>query len=209
MVPNPRRHWPAVAGFTMIELMIAIVMLMIGVVAVAQLVPNAMQSNFRNRYDSTGLIIAQRQLEQMLNQPLDAGQPVVGSHYTFQMVPPGGGTPVAINIGIRSPGSGCAPFTGFNCSAAGASVVALPSGHLAINWTGQTSASVPAGYINNFVNTEGFQYETRWRVITLYQTINGANIEVGKRIIISTRGGPPGVARPPVTLTGMTSFGAR
>jgi Tfp pilus assembly protein PilV len=51
----------------MIELMIAIVMLLIGVVAVAQLVPNAMQSNFRNRYDSTGLILAQRQLEQMMN----------------------------------------------------------------------------------------------------------------------------------------------
>jgi len=192
----------------MIELMIAIVMLMVGVVAVAELVPKAMQSNFRNRYDSTGLILAQRQLEQMLKQPLDAGRPAVGAHYTFQMVPPGGGTPVAINIGLRNPAFAC-PFTGVICSAAGANVITLPSGHLVIDWTGQATASVPAGYINNFVNNEGYQYETRWRVITIYQNINGANIEVGKRIIISTRGGPRGVAQPPVTLTGMVTFGVR
>ena len=49
----------AAAGFTMIELLIAIVILLIGVVAVAQLVPNAIRSDFRNRYDSTALILAQ------------------------------------------------------------------------------------------------------------------------------------------------------
>ncbi len=52
----------AAAGFTMIELLIAIVILLVGVVAVAQLVPNAIRSDFRNRYDSTALILAQQQM---------------------------------------------------------------------------------------------------------------------------------------------------
>lgn len=62
----------AAAGFTMIELMIAILILLVGIVAVAKLVPAAIDTNFRNRNDSTGLIAAQRQLEQMARQPLDA-----------------------------------------------------------------------------------------------------------------------------------------
>jgi hypothetical protein len=78
-----------------------------------------------------------------------------------------------------------------------------------IDWTGQDTAAVPVGYINNFQNAEGYQYETRWRVVTIYQNINGANIEVAKRFVLSTRGGPPGVAQPPATLTGMVTFGTR
>lgn len=61
-------------GFTLVELAIATVVLLVGVVAVMQLVPNAMQSNLRNRYDSSAVVIAQRLLDQMMSQPLSATQ---------------------------------------------------------------------------------------------------------------------------------------
>lgn len=59
------------AGFSMIELLIAIMVLMVGVVAVAELIPRAVQLNFRNRNNSTSLIWAQRTIEQMAAQAID------------------------------------------------------------------------------------------------------------------------------------------
>lgn len=55
----------------MIELLIAIVILLVGIVSVAELVPAAIETNYRNRNDSTALIMAQRLLEQMGRQPLN------------------------------------------------------------------------------------------------------------------------------------------
>ena len=82
---KPRRE----AGFTMIELLVSIMILMVGIVAVAELVPKAIQSNFRSRNDSTALIAAQRLLEQMSAQQLNgiafacAGAAPPGGHYAF------------------------------------------------------------------------------------------------------------------------------
>jgi Tfp pilus assembly protein PilV len=59
-------------GFTLTELTIATLVLMFGVVAVMQLVPAAMQANLRNRYDTTTVVLAQRELDQMITQPLSA-----------------------------------------------------------------------------------------------------------------------------------------
>jgi hypothetical protein len=44
--------------------------LLVGLVAIAQLVPASLLLNFRNRMDSSALVFAQRQLDQMLDQPL-------------------------------------------------------------------------------------------------------------------------------------------
>ncbi len=59
-------------GFTLIELAIAIVVLMVGIVAVVQVVPVAMQTNLNSRRDTTATVVAQRELDQMLNQPLSS-----------------------------------------------------------------------------------------------------------------------------------------
>lgn len=72
--PQTRRR-TAQAGFSLVELLIAIAVLLVGIVAVAQLIPMAMTSNFKNRNDSTGLIAAQRQLEEMARQNLDTQMP--------------------------------------------------------------------------------------------------------------------------------------
>jgi len=59
-------------GFTFIELAIAVVILLFGIVAVVQLVPAALLSNNANRQDTMSTVIAQRELEQMLLQSLSA-----------------------------------------------------------------------------------------------------------------------------------------
>ena len=63
---NPSR------GFSLVEVMIATVILLIGLVGVAQLVPASMLINQKGRLDSTSLVFAQRELDQMLAQKLEA-----------------------------------------------------------------------------------------------------------------------------------------
>jgi len=59
-------------GFSILEMLLATVILLVGLVAVAQLVPASILLNFRNRTDSSALVFAQRELDQMLDQPLTA-----------------------------------------------------------------------------------------------------------------------------------------
>ncbi|OLE48417.1 MAG: hypothetical protein AUG46_03625 [Acidobacteria bacterium 13_1_20CM_3_58_11] len=58
------------AGFSLLEMMFATVILLVGLVAIAQLVPATILLNFRNRTDSSALVFAQRELDQFLDQPL-------------------------------------------------------------------------------------------------------------------------------------------
>src|SRR5712671_8134828 len=57
-------------GFSILEMMIATVILLVGLVAIAQLVPASILLNYRNRTDSSALVYAQRELDQFLGQPL-------------------------------------------------------------------------------------------------------------------------------------------
>jgi prepilin-type N-terminal cleavage/methylation domain-containing protein len=59
-------------GFSILEMMLATVILLVGLVAIAQLVPASILMNYRNRTDSSALVFAQRELDQMLDQPLTA-----------------------------------------------------------------------------------------------------------------------------------------
>jgi prepilin-type N-terminal cleavage/methylation domain-containing protein len=70
---HERRRGPGrkEGGFTLTEVLIAIVILLVGIVAVAQLVPASIGSNSANRNDSSALVFAQRELDQFLNQPLN------------------------------------------------------------------------------------------------------------------------------------------
>jgi hypothetical protein len=51
-------------------MMLATIILLVGLVAIAQLVPASILLNYRNRTDSSALVFAQRQLDQLLDQPL-------------------------------------------------------------------------------------------------------------------------------------------
>lgn len=203
MPAHPVSRRSATAGFTLIELMIAVLLLIVGLVAVAQLVPAAIRSNFRNRYDSSGLIAAQRQLELMMAQEMDVGAPPQGGDYSFNATMPDG-TAWVVNMGLNASSGACPPPAP---SDAGAVAVTLPNGTWVIDWTQPRVA----GYFNTFTSaerraSESYQYESRWRVMTFYECISGFARPVGKRIILSTRGGPPGVAQPPTTLITMVGW---
>ncbi len=194
----------------MIELMIAILILIVGITAVAQLIPAAMESNFRNRYDSSGMIYAQRQLELMTSQDIQVGNPAANGHYAFVTTLPDG-VLFPIRLGLNSPAAGCippavTPAIPISCSDVGAAIATDPSsGNLLIDWT-QAAGGVAANYRNQFSSPEGYLYETRWRVTTLFATLSGVTRPVAKRIILSTRGGPPGVAAPPTTFMTWTAW---
>lgn len=57
-------------GFTLMEVLVATIVLFTGIVAVAQLVPVAVTANNNNRRDSSASVIAQRELTQFLQIPL-------------------------------------------------------------------------------------------------------------------------------------------
>ena len=59
-------------GFSILEMMFATVILLVGLVAIAQLVPASILLNYRNRTDSSALVFAQRELDQFLDQPLNS-----------------------------------------------------------------------------------------------------------------------------------------
>src|SRR5262249_34705657 len=61
-------------GFSLLEVMIALMLLLVGLVAVAQLVPISLRMNNDNRSDSVALVLAQRELDQMVDQPLKSTQ---------------------------------------------------------------------------------------------------------------------------------------
>jgi len=59
------------SGFSLLEMLLATVILLVGLVAIAQLIPASILLNSRNRTDSSALVFAQRELDQMISQPLN------------------------------------------------------------------------------------------------------------------------------------------
>ncbi|MBI1750804.1 MAG: type II secretion system protein [Acidobacteria bacterium] len=157
-------------GFTLIELAIATAMLLFGIAAVAQLVPGAMQSNLRNRYDSTAVVLAERLLNQMINQPLTATQ--------FTDVD---GRAIALGSVTLSGLSGNPLQVVANTSRVDFSVAAV------------------ASYNFTFVDPNdpaGIPYEVRWSVIS---TVSGTNA-VSKRFLVGVWKRDPRGVTPPVTV---------
>lgn len=68
-----RRRAPSQSGFTLLELLVATVIILVGLVAVAQLVPTSVLMNSNNRNDGTALVFAQHEMEAMRAVPLNQG----------------------------------------------------------------------------------------------------------------------------------------
>ena len=175
---------PRQAGFTLIELMLAILILLVGIVSVAQMVPAAINTNFRNRNDSTALIAAQRELEQMIRQPLN-----VQNLGTCVTAPPAGhyffcdrdGDTVALGrisalLALDTTQDGC-PLT--------------PTRQLDFT---QPAINCDPGYVLNkqwvWNPTTGAMQnvEVRWRVITWHNS----RFPMRKVFIAGARAGPAG-----------------
>jgi prepilin-type N-terminal cleavage/methylation domain-containing protein len=145
-------------GFTLLEVLVALLVMLVGIVAIAQLVPAALTSNNGNRSYSTALVLVQRELYQMIDQPL--------TQVTF--------TDVLGNV--CSLGNPATPNT-----VVGAPVVVV-NNVPTINFA---SGAVP-GYSFTYKDPDdpyGTTYDVRWAVIT---TAN-AGVPNSKRFIIGAR----------------------
>jgi len=93
-------------GFSILEMMLATIILLVGLVAVAQLVPASILMNYRNRNDSAALVFAQRELDQFLDQPISLPAPFtdalgntcsLGDPATPNIIQPNSSSVVVIN----------------------------------------------------------------------------------------------------------------
>lgn len=153
------------SGFTLIELMMATLVLMVGIVAVAQLVPLAVSLNASNRQNSTALVIAQRELNQMAAQSLSL------STFTDDL------------NNLCSLGNPASPGQLVG------SAVKVDSNRPLIDFT----VAPQTGYSFNYVDpNDPFQltYDVRWAVVTF---VNSGGAVSGKRFVLGVRrqGGQP------------------
>jgi len=164
------------SGFSLIEVMVAMVLLLTGVVAIAELVPAAASTNNGNRSDSAALVLAQRELNQMLSQAL--------ASTTF----------------VDALGNVCNLGTSATPNAVVGSPVLLINNAPAIDF----SAGRVAGYNFTYADPNdptGTSYDVRWAVIT---GAGGGTIGF-KRYILGARqvGGNNNAFIRPVTLDAM------
>ncbi len=179
-------------GFTLLELQVAIAVLIFGIVAVAQMVPVTIDLNLRNRNDSTGLVVAQRQLEQMLSKPIDIRENGALAAYNF------------------TDNDGLVTYLGSVPAAAGTQVNGCPlTAQGTIDFT-QPSAPYTGYYkLMNYtdpVTGRVYIFDIRWNVITVSATVSGQLRPIDKRVTIAARSGDPAHAFPPASISARVAW---
>ncbi len=164
-----------------LELLLATVIIIVGLVAVAQLVPTSVLMNSNNRNDGTALVFAQHEMEDMRAVPLNQS--------TFSD-PQGELCPLGNTCQLGDPTQ----------PGVVGSPVNTGSGSPIIDF----SAALVDGYNFTYIDPHdpyGATYDVRWAVVT---TTNGP-ITTGRRIILGVfRRGMKSTALP-VTLDTMVS----
>jgi prepilin-type N-terminal cleavage/methylation domain-containing protein len=151
-------------GFTLTEMLIATAIILVGLVAVAELVPASVMLNSNNRNDATALVLAQRQLEAMREVSL--------AKTTF-----------SDPLGVLCPPSATCYL---GDPAQPLQVVGSPV--LLDNYNTPVidfSASPVSGYSFTYVDPNdpfGASNDVRWAVITFTNPLN--NAATGRRIIL-------------------------
>jgi Tfp pilus assembly protein PilV len=150
-------------GFSILEMLLATIILLVGLIAIAQLVPASILLNYRNRTDSAALVFAQRQLDQMLDQPMSSNSFLDALGNTCQL-----GDPTVIN------------------SVQGTSVTTINSQTI-IDFSSATPSPAPtSGYGFTYqdpTDPSGTTFDVRWAVII---TGNGSTAS-SKRFILGVR----------------------
>lgn len=103
MTPSLRRGQ---AGISLIELMIAGVILVVGLLALMTLVITAIGTNNRNKHDTTATLVAQLVLQQMNTQPANSTGTVSvtdcgGTAHTIAVAPGGSVTSAVTNYSMH------------------------------------------------------------------------------------------------------------
>lgn len=144
-------------GFSILEMVIATGVLMVGIIAVVQLVPASLQSNLNNRVDTTATVIAQREFDQIISQPL-----------TPHPFSDADGNPISLGDS-STPGI-----------VVGSPII--PGSPAAINFTAAPVSQYSIQYAD-LNDSAGALYELRWAVIT--NASNG--VITSKRYILGCR----------------------
>jgi len=180
MQPKSSKTRSKESGFTLIEMLIATVIMVVGLVGVAQLIPLSIRLNGANRNDSTALVFAQRELDEMVDQSISA-------------------TTFSDPQGVLCP-------AGNNCNLGNAATPKVPVGSPVVMLNNRPmidfSQAAVANYSFNYIDPNdpfGLSYEVRWAVITY---ANGAN-PTGKRFIVGVRRRGGNAPFLPVTLDTM------
>lgn len=106
---------PAERGFSILEMIIASAIMMVGIISVMQLVPVSLQLNSTNRLDTLATVIAQRELDQMLSQPLSVNAFTDKAGYTISLGGAGSpGAPVVMQGQTPQIDFTAAPVAGFS-----------------------------------------------------------------------------------------------
>ncbi len=177
------------AGFTLVELAIATVVLLFGVVAVMQLVPRAIQVNLDNRMNTTSTVIAQRLMDLMIHAGVNATT-LVDPTGTFPCGP--------LNVCNLEPVGGALAA----CAAAPCDLVSPQPPPLLANGGINFNAAPVPGFRLIFTDPNdpgGGPYDIRWVVVTSVRNVGPfTKVAVSKRYIVGVmrRNG-----RDPVTLT--------
>jgi len=153
-------------GFSLLEMMFATIILLVGLVAIAQLVPASILLNYSNRMDSSALVFAQRELDFMIDQPL------ILTNFTDPLGDycyPAGNT---CNLGTPAPPN----------QVQGSPVVVFNNQTL-IDFSGPTGIANWSFTYQDPNDPSGNLYDVRWAVIV---TAN-AGIPSSKRFILGVR----------------------
>jgi prepilin-type N-terminal cleavage/methylation domain-containing protein len=148
-------------GFSILEMLLATVVLLIGLVAIAQLVPASVLMNYRNRNDSAALVFAQRELDQFLDQQLSLSVPFTDA--------------LGNTCSLGDPGSP-------NTIQPNSSSVAVINNQTFINFGVAPVANYSFTY-QDPTDPAGTTYDVRWAVIL---TGNGTSV-YSKRFIVGVR----------------------
>ncbi|HWW17253.1 MAG TPA: hypothetical protein VNY81_01430 [Candidatus Saccharimonadales bacterium] len=146
-------------GFSVLEMLLASSILMVGIVSVVQLVPASLNSSIGNRLDTQATVVCQRELDQMLSRPLNVDSFV--------------DTSVDPNNQVISLGGPGAP----------GAATQMQGDYAEIHFT---AFEPPAGYYTYYQDPNDAtapKFELRWAVFP--QSNNG--VVVSKRIIIACR----------------------
>jgi prepilin-type N-terminal cleavage/methylation domain-containing protein len=168
------KHRKSERGFTIVEMLFATVILLVGLVAIAQLVPASILLNYQNRNNSSALVFAQRQLDQMLDRPLTDTVFTNAEGKVCQLGDPA-----------------------INNAAQGTNVVTYQN-QAVIDF----NSSIPGynfTYLEDPTIPNSVQYDVRWAVIL---TKNGT-IVYSKRFILGIRQAGGDGYFPPITLEAM------
>jgi type II secretory pathway pseudopilin PulG len=164
-------------GFTLTEMLMATVVVIFGLVAVAQLVPTSVILNSNNRNDGTALVFAQRQMEVLRTQPLSA--------LSFTDPPGGMACPSGQICGVSCPigqtcllGNPAQPGQTIGCP------VVMFNGSPVINFSVPAASECAPNYYFTYTDPNdpfGATYDVRWDIVT---NINPATQVVTSRRII-------------------------